>query len=158
MNQLASAYNAGMSVRDIVNVFTTKPQFTDVYPASMSHTQLATSLTANIVKDSATLQAKQDAVADIAGALDVGWTVGDVLYTVFGNLASKPLTDATWGNTAQQFLNQTGVARYFTEVMHNNTTDLATLRAVVGDVTQNTAVSTPEQIATLIGVELAHLG
>ena len=79
--------------------------------------------------------------------------MGDVIYQVFGNLATKSLLDPDWGQTAQQFLNQTAVARYFTEVMNQNTTDLPTLRAVVGDVTPATDVSTPELIATLIGIE-----
>ena len=54
-----------------------------------------------------------------------------------------------------QFNNQTEVAKHFTEVMHNSTTDMPTLKAVIGSVTPSTDVSTPEHIATLIGVELA---
>jgi len=113
---------------------------------------------ANIVKDSATEKSKADAVNDIVGALGLGWSRGDMIYTVFGNLATKPLDDPDWGQTAQQFLNQTAVAKYFTEVMHNNTIDLPTLQAVLGDVTPYTDVSTPDLIASLIGVELSHLG
>ena len=77
-----------------------------------------------------------------------------MIYQVFGNLAAKPLNDPTWGNTALQFLNQTAVARYYTEVMLQDTTDIPTLRAVVNDVTPFTDVSTPEAIVTLIGVAL----
>jgi len=157
MDQLAEAYNYGLSVKEIVNIFTTKSQFTDVYSPLLSNHDLATQLVNNIVKSSATEQAKLDAVKDIEGALGIGWTRGDVIYTVFGNLASKPLDDSIWGHTALQFLNQTAVSRYYTEVMHAGPTDLPTLRAVVGDVTPYTDVSTPEVIATLIGVELSHI-
>ncbi len=155
MNQLAQAYNYPLTVKEIVNIFTTKAQFTDTYPVSLSHQELATSLVANIVKNSATAQAKQEAISDIKGALDIGWTVGDMIFTVFGNLANKSLTDPTWGGTAQQFINETAVARYYTEVMGAGGTDLPTLRSVIASVDNHTDVSTPAVIATLIGVELA---
>ncbi len=40
-----------------------------------------------------------------------------MLFTVFGNLASKPLTDPVWGGTAKQSQNLLARARYFTEEM-----------------------------------------
>ena len=76
------------------------------------------------------------------------------MYQVFGNLAAKPLTDVTWGNTARQFQNQAAVARYFTEEMQYQSTDLGLLRAVVSGVDYLSDTSTPEQIARLIGVGL----
>lgn len=157
MNQLATAYNYGMSVKDIVNVFSTKPQFTDVYPVSLTNEQLATKLVANIVKTSATEHAKSDAVKDILAAMAAGYSRGDVLYQVFGNLAKMPITDPVWGQTTQQFINENAVAKYYTEVMGSNSTDLATLRAVIGSVDNHTDVSSPSVIATLIGVELAGM-
>ncbi len=156
MNQLAVAYNAGLTVKQIVNIFTTKPQFTSTYADSMTNTDFATLLVANVVKDSASAAIKAQAVNDIVDALRV-WSRGDTIYQIFGNLASKPLSDPDWGNTAHQFDNQTEVARYFTEVMHNSATDMPTLKAALGAVTPTTDVSTPQVIAALIGVELSHL-
>lgn len=158
MQQLADAYNAGMSVQAIVEVFSAKPQFTATYPSTLSHGDMAEALVGNIVKSSATAQAKSAAVADITAALDSGWSVGRLIYQVFGNLASKPLTDPDWGGTALQFQNEMAVARYYTEVMGTATTDLAILRAVIGGVDNYTDVSTTTAIATLIGVELAGVG
>jgi hypothetical protein len=157
MNQLAEAWNYGYDLQKIVNVFTTKHQFTDVYPLSMSNADLTTKLVATIVKNSASESAKAEARTDINWCLDNGWTRGDVLFTVFGNLATKPLTDTTWGGTAQQFINETAVARHYTEVMGAGGTDLPTLKAVIGSVDNHTDVSTPELIATLIGVELSGM-
>jgi len=159
MNQLAEAYHwfngkEANPVKTIVDIFTTKHQFTDVYPTSLSKADMATTLVANIVKDSATTVAKNEAINDIKTVLDMGWSMGDVVYTVFGNLASKPLTDATWGNTAKQFNNQIVVAKYYTEVMNQSTTDLATLRAVIHPVNETTDVSSNAQLVTLIGVAL----
>jgi methionine-rich copper-binding protein CopC len=156
MNQLAEAYNYGLTVSDIVNIFTTKSQFTSVYPQTLTHAQLATSLVGNIVKNSASDSIKAGAVADITAALDIGWSVGRMIYQVFGNVAAKALDDPTWGTTAKQFHNELAVARYYTEVMGQNTTDLPTLRSVIGGVDQNTDVSTPELIAALIGVATGH--
>ena len=154
MDQLAEAYNYGLSVESIVNIFTTKTQFTDVYPTSLSHVDLATQLVTNIVKSSATTAAKTEAIADIKGALDLGWTVGKVIYTVFGNLAKKSLTDSTWGGTAQQFNNEIAVAKYYTETLNQSTTDLETLRDAIQPVTQSTDVSSNTVVAQLIGVAL----
>lgn len=159
MNQLAEAYHwfngrEANPIKTIVDIFTTKPQFTDVYPASLSHTEMATALVNNIVKSSATLEAKVEAFNDIKSCLDNSWTVGDVIYQVFGNLNSKPLDDALWGNTARQFWNEITVAKYYTEVMNQGTTDLQTLRDVITPVNQNSEVSTGADLVTLIGVGL----
>ena len=154
MDQLAEAYRYGLSVKQIVDIFTSKTQFTDVYSPTLSHTDMATQLVNNIVKNSATSTAKTEAISDIKGALDIGWTVGDVIYTVFGNLANKSLTDTTWGNTAKQFNNEIAVAKYYTETLNQSTTDLETLRDVIQPVTQTTNVSTDTVVAQLIGVAL----
>jgi hypothetical protein len=151
MSQLAEAVNFGLPLDQIVEIFTTKKQFTDVYPATMTNRELATQLVNNIVKNSASTATKQSAIDDIDAALGIGWSRGKMLYTVFGNLASKPLTDATWGNTAKQFQNQLAVARYFTEEMGVATENLATLRGVIGNVTPDTDISTVENIVKIIG-------
>ena len=154
MEQMAAAYNHGMNVRQIVNVFTTKPQFTGVYPTSLDNGRLAEMLVTSIVGSSASMTARAAAAQDIEQALDLGWSRGDVVFQVFGNLVAKPLTDATWGNTARQFQNQVAVARYFTEEMQYQSTDLGLLRAVVSHVDHRSDTSTPERIAELIGVAL----
>ena len=74
-----------------------------------------------------------------------------MLFTVFGNLASKPLADPVWGGTAKQFQNQLAVARYFTEEMGVQTETLSTLRGVIGNVTPETDVSTVDKIVQIIG-------
>jgi hypothetical protein len=151
MGQLAEAVNFGLSVAQIVEIFTTKTQFTSVYPTTMSNRELATQLVNNIVKNSASAAVKQAAIDDIDGALGIGWSRGKMLFTVFGNLASKPLTDPTWGSTAKQFQNQLAVARYFTEEMSVATENLATLRGVIANVTPDTDVSTVDKIVQIIG-------
>ena len=151
MGQLAEAVNYGLSVAQIVEIFTTKTQFTSVYPTTMSNRELATQLVNNIVKNSASAAVKQAAIDDIDGALGIGWSRGKMLFTVFGNLASKPLTDPTWGSTAKQFQNQLAVARYFTEEMSVATENLVTLRGVIANVTPDTDVSTVDKIVQIIG-------
>jgi hypothetical protein len=154
MDQLAEAYNYGLSVKEIVDIFTTKPQFTSVYAPTLSNQDLATQLVNNIIKTSATAEAKTNAVNDIQAALDIGWTVGRVIFQVFGNLAKMPLTDPSYGNTTKQFNNQIAVAKYFTDTLNQSTTDLETLRDVIQPVTSSTDVRTDAAIAQLIGVAL----
>jgi hypothetical protein len=151
MGQLAEAVNYGLSLSQIVEIFTTKPQFTGVYPTSMSNRHLATELVNNIVKNSASAATKQSAIDDIDAALGIGWSRGKMLHTIFGNLASKQLDDPVWGGTAQQFQKQLAVARYFTEEMGVQTEALATLRGVIGNVTPDTDVSTIDKIVQIIG-------
>ena len=151
MDQLAEASRYGMSVKDIVDVFTTKPQFTEVYPATLDDQALAEAMVENIVKDSADAAAKLQAVNDIVESFGIGWTVGDVVYQVFGNLADKPLDDPQWGGTARQFLNQVEVAQYYTEVMSQSTTDLPTLRSAIDAVTPESDITTAEALVALIG-------
>jgi hypothetical protein len=156
MDQLAEAYRYGLPIKQIVDIFTTKKQFTDAYSSSLSYADMATLLVNNIVKDSANSTAKTEAISDIKGALDNGWTVGDVIFAVFGNLARKSLIDPNWGNTVKQFNNEIAVAKYYTEVLNQSTTDLETLRDVIQPVTQSTDVSTDAVVAQLIGVALIN--
>jgi hypothetical protein len=164
MGQLAEAWNyfssqplsaggGSATLQTIVEIFTTKPQFTDVYPTTMANRDLATLLVNNIVKTSASEAARNEAIGDIEAVLSpaVGWSRGKMLYTVFGNLASKALSDPVWGGTAKQFQNQLAVARYFTEEMSVATENLATLRGVIGNVTPDTDVSTTDKIVQIIG-------
>ncbi|NBQ79539.1 MAG: hypothetical protein EBS73_13310 [Betaproteobacteria bacterium] len=157
MSQLGEAYdyfkqeNPSDPLKPIVDIFTTKPQFTDVYPESLSTRQFATQLIANVVKESATPQAKANAVADVEAAIGIGWTRGDVIYRVFGNLANKPLQDPEWGNTAMQFRNQLEVARYLTETIGYATEDIAALRQSIANVSNFSDISTVENIIELIG-------
>jgi len=154
IDQLSEAYNAGLSVQTIVNIFTTKSQFTSTYPTSLSNVQLAQKLITNIVKTSATTQNKNAAIKDITDALQYGLSVGDVIYNVFGNLANKSPTDPNWGGTALQLQKQTTVAKYLTEAMDYRTLDLTKLQSVLTNVTPQTDVSSTAALVKLIGVAL----
>ena len=48
MNQLAAASDSGMTVKDIVNVFTQKPQFTSVYPTFLTNAAFAAKIVENV--------------------------------------------------------------------------------------------------------------
>ena len=150
LQQCADAYRGGASVKLITNVFTSKSQFTDIYSTSLSNRDMATKLVTNVVGASATQTARDEAIRDITGALDNGLSRGDMIFTVFSNLAALK-GDAKWGGTAQLFFNQTAVAKFYTESMDQSTTDAATLRSAVSAVTHLSAVATEEQIVTLIG-------
>jgi hypothetical protein len=199
MDQMAEAYRYWLpqykdgTVKQIVEAFTTKSQFTSVYPQALYRTEggkyyayahdaslagnplvrgaevskavfdthmasLAQGLVATIVKTSASEATKGAAAADIQAALGLGgdWTIGKVIYTVFGNLASKPLSDSTWGGTAKQFANQVAVAKYYTDTLSQSTDDVTTLRSVMAAVTNTTDVSSTDAIASLIGVALLN--
>jgi hypothetical protein len=161
MGQLAEAYNHFSAqpvqpgepgvVQQIVEIFTTKRQFTDVYSTALSNRELATKLVNNIVRNSASAATKQAAIDDVAAALGIGWSRGKMLYTVFGNLANKPVSDPVWGGTVQQFQNQLAVARYYTEEMGVATEDMAALQRVLSKVAPDTDVSTTELIVQIIG-------
>ena len=162
MGQLAEAWNYfnaqparadGMPVlQQIVEIFTTKKQFTDVYPATLSNREFATQLVGNVLKGSASAATKQEAIDNVDAALSQAqWSRGKMLYTVFGNLADKPVTDAVWGATARQFQNQLVVAKYLTEEMGVATENLAVLRGVLAGITADTDVSTTQKIVQIIG-------
>jgi hypothetical protein len=150
LSQLAEAYRFGMSVRDIVNIFVSKPQFTDVYPIELSVADFSKRLVANVVKGSASDLSKAQAVIDLHAAFEFGFSRGDVIYTVFGNLAKMPIDDPTWGGTAALLGHQLEVARYYSEVMNQSTTDLTTLRGVLNDVTSESFLNTEEDLIALV--------
>lgn len=151
LQQCADAYRGGASVKVITNVFTTKSQFTDTYPTTLSNRDLATKLIANVVGNSASAASKAQAISDITGAMDAGLSVGNMIFTVFSNLAAKPLTGDEWSGTARLFQNQIAVAKFYTETMNQATTDLPTLRAAISAVTTSSDVSADAAVVTLIG-------
>ena len=199
MDQLAEAYRWWLpeykndTVRQIVEVFTTKTQFTSVYPQALyredkgkyyqySHdysktsaplviraevqksefdsqmSLLADELITRVVGNSANTKVRLAAVNDVKAAIDLGgeWTIGKVIYTIFGNLASKPLTDSDWGGTARQFANQVKVSKFYTDKLNQSTDDIVVLRSVMSAVSSATDVSTDYAIASLIGVALLN--
>ncbi|MGE4369455.1 MAG: beta strand repeat-containing protein [Burkholderiaceae bacterium] len=139
MNQLSDAYEAGMTTQEIVNVYTTKPQFEAQYPRFLTSEQFADKLVENVVGASASAAAKTEAKAEVVAALNHGLSKGDVIFNIFNNLANKPTTDALWGTTAQMFDNKVEVAQYATETLLIDTTDLAQLRGLVSSVTADAA-------------------
>jgi hypothetical protein len=142
MGQLIEAAEWGLSIREIVNIFTTKSQFTDTYPLSMSNVDFATKLVNNVVGASANDSAKQEAITDIVSALSLpNWTRGDVIYAVFNNLASKPESDTKWYGTAKKMANQVVYAKYYTETMKSDTTELAILKKVISFVDQDSVTT-----------------
>ena len=139
MNQLDEALSAGMTTKQIVNVFTQKSVFTDAYPSFLSNEQFATLLVNNVVKNSATEAAKAQAVSDITAALQIGLTKGDVIYNVFTNIAAKSTTDVTWGNLVKQMNNQVAAADYYTAVLLRASTDVNELKSAIANITETTA-------------------
>ncbi|MBD8049687.1 hypothetical protein [Limnohabitans radicicola] len=155
MDQLAAAYRYGLTIKQIVDIFTTKPQFTNTYPTTLSTQELAINLVNNIVKDSASAAVKQQAVNDIMDAMNlVHWTVGDVIYQVFGNLATLPQTDASWGRTAKQFANEIAVAKTYTDTLNQSTVNLGTLKSILAPISADTDVSSYNVVVNLIGMAL----
>jgi Ca2+-binding RTX toxin-like protein len=151
MNQLAAASESGMTVKQIVEVFTTKTEFTASYPTFFTNSQFATKLVNTVVGSSASDAAKAEAVADIEAALAAGLSKGTVIFNVFSNLAALA-GDAKWGGTATQMANKVAVAQYYTEDLLTDTTNLTTLRAVIANVTNTTNVSTPAAIQAVLDV------
>ena len=91
LGQLKEAVESGLSTKEIVNIFTTKTQFLNEFPASMFNTEFANKLVDRVIGKAASEEARAQAVKDITGALFSGMSRGDVIYTVFGNLAAREL-------------------------------------------------------------------
>jgi hypothetical protein len=104
----------------------------------------------NVIGSSATQAVKDEAVADLVQALGSGMSRADVIYTVFGNLANMPKTDAKYGGVAQLFANQLVLAKTYTEVMEQSTTDLQTLRSVLDAATASSSTRSQDEAVDLI--------
>jgi Ca2+-binding RTX toxin-like protein len=159
MNQLYDAVVTGnMKVPDIVEVWTTKPEFLAVYPRFMSNLDFATKLVDTVAGTSGgtflSTAARTEAITDIAGALNAGKSRGYVIYQSFTNLTNGG--DATWtakyGDLAKVLDNQVSYAQYFTETLlkgGETTPDATALRAAVSSVTPTTAVDAASIAAVL---------
>ncbi|MBS7348898.1 MAG: hypothetical protein KIG95_01800, partial [Comamonas sp.] len=139
MNQINDAYSNGSSTQEIVNIYTGKSQFKNLYPDYLSNEQFATKLIENVVGESAGAEAKAAAVADVVGALNSGISKGDVVYTLFENLSNKPADSASWGKTATMLSNKAEVAKFFTEDVLVASKDLSELGGLIANVTNDRA-------------------
>jgi Ca2+-binding RTX toxin-like protein len=151
MDQIAQAYRAGATVRQIVDAFISKSQFTDTYPLDLSNRALAEKLVANVVGNSASTANRSDAAAAIEQTLNNGAPRGQVIFTVFGNLAGKPLEGDPWSGTARQFQKQVMAAKVYTDVMSMASEDLLVLRSVVSEVSPDSDIGTTDAVVQLIG-------
>lgn len=139
-DQIVGAYNAGMTTKQIVNVYTTKEQFTKLYPATQTNAEFAAALVANVVGATATDAVKAAAQADIVAALTAGLSKGDVIFNVLGNLSKKDTADAAWGKTVAMINNKIAVAKALTEgAKALSTTDVALLQGPLKGVTEDVA-------------------
>lgn len=139
MNQINDAYNAGLTTKEIVNIYSTKPQFEAIYPRFLSNEQFADKLIENVVGASATAAAKTQAKADVVAAINAGWSKGDVVFQIFTNLSNKPADDADWAKTAAMLNNKVKVAEYYTETLLVNKLDLGDLGLPLQSVTADAA-------------------
>lgn len=151
MNQIADAYRNGASVRQIVDAFISKPQFTDTYPLSLTHQALAEKLVANVVGSSASATSRASAVSAIVQTLDNGAPRGQVIFAVFGNLASRPLEGDEWSRTALQFQKQVAAAKMYTDVLSMASQELTALRAALSGVTPDSDIGSTDAVVQLIG-------
>jgi serralysin len=154
MDWMVDRTGNGKSIKSFVDVFVTAPQFKDVYPESMSAQQFATKLVANTLKGTAAAVYEQAAVDKILNLMSSGATRSDVIYNAIGDMKWVSASSPIWGKTAQLFEKQKQVAKFYTDIMSQSTTDAATLRSVVANVKYDTDLSTPEKIVELIGVSL----
>jgi hypothetical protein len=150
MDQLAEAYRFGYSVKQIVDVFVTKPQFTGTYALSLSDRELSQLLVTNVIGTSASASVKAEAVEDLVQAFGAGMSRSDVIFNVFGNLANMPLTDVKYGGVANLFRKQIEVSKTYTEYMEQSTDDLTTLKSVLGAMSVDSATHSQEQRVGLI--------
>ena len=156
--QLREAVEAGLSTQQIVNIFTTKSQFTDTYPVGLGNLDFATRLVSNVIRTSATDAAKTQAVSDIVAALEFGLSRGDAIFNIFNNLANRQTNIALPGfnpadpylGVATQFQKQVAVARHYTEVLQLGGTDLVPLRDIAQRVTPNSDTSSVAAIERII--------
>jgi hypothetical protein len=156
--QLQQAVESGLSTREIVNIFTTKQQFTSVYPESLSHTEFASRLIQRVIGSSASTPAREQAITDVIDALDAGLSRGDVITQIFGNLAQRQ-TDPSqedydredpYLGVAKKLANQVVVAKHFTEVLRADSILLSVLQGSVAKVNENSLVNTTEAIENVI--------
>ena len=158
MDQLYEAVTSGMSTEAIVEVFTTKSQFTDVYPRFMSNKDFATKLINNVVGTSASDAAKAKAVADVEAAINSGYSRGKVIFQIFTNLASKTADDADWAGTSKQMANQVEVSKYYTETLLQGGENMATLKKVIAGVTKDTVVNSATALQAVVDVAVPTPG
>jgi hypothetical protein len=63
-----------------------------------------------------------------------------------------------WGGTAKLMSNQVNAARYATDTLNLDTTDVAVLRSFISKVSATSDTTTPQSTAQLVGVCLNSQG
>lgn len=162
-DQLRQAVEAGLTTRQIVNIFTEKEEYLSVYPNSLSNLEFAQALVRNVIRESANQTTKDLALAQLMEALNANLTRGDVIFNVFSNLArrevdpTKPGFDPTdvFNGVAGQFKKQLEVAKYYTETLKLGGADLAPLQAINSRVNLTSVTTTDaDKQALILGTKL----
>lgn len=112
-----------------------------------SNSQLSSFIVGNLVGQSTTTANQQFVANYLTSELNAGMDAGTAIDNLV-NLVDALTTNATWGNTAQQFSNKVYVADYYTQQLGQTSTSLSTLSGVISPVTYNSG-SVDTQITAL---------
>ena len=149
MREVAQAYEAGASTRDIAGAFTEKSAFTALHDPRDSNQSFAEQLIERVVGSTAPAQAKAMAAAQLSAALNGGASRADALFALSSNLSSLSSQDPVWGSTVSLLNNQVAIARYHAEVLGNPSTNIEELRSVLAWVGPQSDTSTTDKIRAL---------
>jgi len=151
LNELVGAFNSGASLLTLANAManTSVAKSAAFYPTFLTNGEFAQHLVDNLSEATPLAPADRTLAIDyITGLLNGGQSRGQVFLTVSTFLNNPAtLSDAQFGALAQQFQNEVTVATYYTVDKDGTSTEVATLQAVLGGVTDSAASVTAAKLA-----------
>lgn len=133
LNQLVTAFEAGMSYNAIANVLDDSEAFKSVYPPLQTSTEFATSLIDNLLGTEVSAASRTWAIEWVAGQINGGASKGAVIVAALTALLNN--TNPDYNNAKFALFNKIAVAEYYSVTKNLSDTDLVDLQGVIANVT-----------------------
>jgi uncharacterized protein (TIGR01370 family) len=164
MNELASAYRwwsktltPKETIEKIVEVLSTKPFFTNVYPSNMTDRTFAFRLIYDFIENSVSTDVRDAVIADVEAALKVGWSRAKIISQVIYNISQMSTDHSVFGSTVKLIQNETKVAKCYTEYFDQSTTNFNILGGLMDIVNHQTKVDTEEDLIQFVGTFILNI-
>ncbi len=146
LQEFADAINGGATVASLADSFAGSDEFKSIYPDFLTDSQFATKFTTTILDGNTSASELADAITAVEALLVSNSRGATVNIAVDYLLNTAGTSDPIYGTAVQALENKIDVATYFATTQLDAASDLASLQAVVANVTSDATTVTNQKI------------
>ena len=153
MQEFVDAMDAGATVASLADSFAMSDEFKSLYPEWLTDAEFATNFTTNLLDGNTSASDLTDAITAVTDLLATNSRGATANIAVDYLINTAGVSDAVYGTAVQALLNKVDVATYFATTQLDASSDLASLQAVVADVTSDATTVSNQKVLIDAGLD-----